>query len=271
MNEVPVAVISGGSSGLGLEITNCLVEEGYRVVIVGRNSDRLRDAMSQVPENKQAMVEVFSCDVTQKQQVSDLVNHLKIRFGGLDVWVNCVGSSDRGLLQNLTMDRFEELMRANVLSSLWCSQLAIPLLENKRGVILNIGSLASKVGSRYLGGYALAKHALAALTQQMRLELKDRGVHVCLLSPGPIRRADAGIRYSSQMESGLPAQASKPGGGTRLKGLDPKIVARAAVVMVTKRQADRVLPGYLRLLIGIGHLCPSFGDWLIMKFTSSKS
>ncbi len=135
---------------------------------------------------------------------------------------------------------------------------------------MNIGSLASKVGARYIGGYAIAKHALAGMTQQLRLELKPRGIHVGLVSPGPIRRDDAGQRYNKSMEEGLPTQASAPGGGTRLKGLAPERVADAVLRCIESRKPDIVLPGYLRLLIATGHAFPRLGDWLLLKFTSVK-
>ena len=134
----------------------------------------------------------------------------------------------------------------------------------------NIGSLAAKVGARYIGGYAIAKHALAGMTQQLRLELKPRGIHVGLVNPGPIQRSDAGQRYRDSIDDRLPAQAAAPGGGARLKGLPPQRVADAVMGCISRRRPDVVLPRHLRLLIGIGHLIPRLGDWLLMKFTSSK-
>ena len=165
----------------------------------------------------------------------------------------------------------DELIQQNVLTALLCSQAAIPLLEANRGVIVNIGSLASKVDARYIGGYAIAKHALAGMTQQMRLELKSRGIHVGLVSPGPIRRDDAGTRYHDTVDSSLPPQASKPGGGTRLKGLPPERVADAVLRVIRKRSPDIVMPGYLRIMISVGQAWPRLGDWLLLKFTSDKS
>jgi hypothetical protein len=108
------------------------------------------------------------------------------------------------------------------------------------------------------------------MTQQLRLELKPRGIHVALLSPGPIRRDDAGQRYRDAIQEGLPAQAAEPGGGTRLKGLPPERVARAVVRCLHRRTADVVLPGHLRILIAVGHAFPRLGDWLLLKFTSSR-
>ncbi|MEM9587377.1 MAG: SDR family NAD(P)-dependent oxidoreductase, partial [Planctomycetota bacterium] len=163
----------------------------------------------------------------------------------------------------------EELLDQNVRTSLLCSQAALPMLVQSRGSIVNIGSLASKVGARYLGGYSAAKHALAGLTGQLRLESAASGVHVGLVCPGPIRRSDAGERYRESSKV-LPEQAAQPGGGARLRGLDPDHVARAVVKCVQKRSPEIILPGYLRLLIAIGNASPRLGDWLIVRFTSSK-
>ncbi len=267
----PVALITGGSAGLGLAIAKHFSTSGYRVLLVGRKLELLESAKAKLSTACQSSVQAYACDVTEPAQVEELFEFVKSEFKQLDVLVNCVGESDRGLIEDLAPDRLQKLIEVNLLSALLCTQKAIHLLEESQGVVLNIGSLASKVGARFIGGYAIAKHALAGLTQQMRLELKDRGVHVGLLSPGPIQRHDAGSRYSDQIDKELPDQAKQPGGGTRVGGLSPEYVASVAFGMVQKRQPDRVLPSYLRLLIGVGHLSPRLGDWLLMKFTSTKT
>ena len=266
-----VAVVTGASAGLGLAIVSRFAQAGYSVVMVGRAQSRLETARESLGQQVQSVVMLNVCDVTNESEVAALFEDVETRFGRLDVLVNCVGESDRGLLQHLTSQRMLSLLEVNLFSTLYCTQAALPLLEQSGGVVLNIGSLASKVGARFIGGYAVAKHALAGLTQQFRLELLERGVHVCLLSPGPIKREDSGPRYSSRLTSELPEQAKRPGGGTRVKGLNPDDVASVALTMVQKRQPDRVLPSYMRILISIGHLCPSLGDWLLLKFTSGGS
>ena len=270
-----VALVTGGSAGLGFVIARRLLDAGYCVVIVGRDSGRLEDAMRRLdPEgclssdgNIGQRLACFPCDLTDARAVAQLVTDTLNTWGRLDVLVNCVGASDRGLIENLEPDRAEFLFRQNVTTALLCSQNTIEALEKTGGVIVNIGSLASKVGARYIGAYAMAKHALAGMTQQLRLELKPRGIHVCLVSPGPIRRKDAGQRYQESID-GLPPQAAKPGGGTRVKGLPPERVADAVLAAIRRRKPDVVLPRYLRLLIMLGHASPRLGDWLLLKFTS---
>ena len=272
-----VALVTGGSAGLGFVIARRLLDAGYCVVIVGRDSGRLEDAMRRLdPEgclssngNIGQRLACLACDLTDARAVAQLVTDTLNTCGRLDVLVNCVGASDRGLIENLEPDRAEFLFRQNVTTALLCSQNTIEALEKTGGVIVNIGSLASKVGARYIGAYAMAKHALAGMTQQLRLELKPRGIHVCLVSPGPIRRKDAGQRYQESID-GLPPQAAKPGGGTSVKGLPPERVADAVLAAIRRRKPDVVLPRYLRLLIMLGHASPRLGDWLLLKFTSPR-
>lgn len=275
----PVAAVTGGSAGLGLAIAAELLSAGYEVVILGRNTERLTQAClkldaafnNALAERPQATG--LAADLTNADDVKRVFGEIEDRFGRLDVLVNNVGASDRGTVENLAVSRLQEVVMANIVPTLLCSQVALPLLQQRRGVVINIGSLAAKVGARYLGAYPAAKHALAGLTQQMRLEWKPKGVHVGLMNPGPIRRDDAGKRYAEQVaaDESLPEQARKPGGGTRVRGLPAEVVAKRVLKMIQRRRPDVLLPGYLRPLVAIGHFVPPLGDWLLLKFTSSKS
>ena len=263
----PVALITGGSAGLGLVIAKTFLAAGYRVMIVGRDQGRLDNAVTQLKADKDHADSVCA-DISENIGVEQMIAAVTTKFGRLDVLVNCVGKSDRGTIESLDAEHLVDLFRQNVCTALLCSQASIGMLETTGGVIVNIGSLGGKVGARYIGGYVAAKHALTGMTQQLRLELKAKGIHVGLVSPGPIRRDDEGSRYDAKVGDDLPEQAKKPGGGTKVKGLPPQSVADAVLRCVQKRKPDIVLPGYLRILITIGNAFPRLGDWLLMKFTS---
>lgn len=276
-DSFPVAIVTGASSGLGLHIADALLRQGYRVVMVARDADRLASARDRLVSSDANNVSdlpdrlaLHRTDVADAADVDVLMKFVDQRFGRLDVLVNTVGESDRGLIENLSTQRLESLIQQNVVTALLCSQAAIERLEKTGGVIVNIGSLASKVGARYIGGYAIAKHALAGMTSQLRLELRDRGIHVALVNPGPIRRDDAGSRYADRVDGSMPDQAARPGGGTRIKGLAPERVAADVVRCIRRRTPDVVIPGYLRVLIAVGHALPRLGDWMLVQFTSSK-
>lgn len=274
----PTAVVTGSSAGLGLAVAAELLANGYRVALVGRDSVRLHEAIQRLQETggnelfAADRILALTADLTQPGEVSDIAEKVKQQWGTLDVLVNVVGLSDRGLLENLEPRRLDELMTANVTTALLCCQSFRPLLEPTGGVIVNIGSLAAKVGARYLGAYPAAKHALAGLTQQLRLEWKPLGIHVALVSPGPIRRDDAGSRYQERVagDANLPEAAARPGGGTTVNGVDPKRVAETVLKVIRRRLPDVMLPAHLRPLVAIGHLWPRLGDWLLLRFTRPK-
>ena len=269
----PLAIVTGASSGLGLAIARQFLASGYDVAGVARDSARLEQATQSfqlLPEVSGPMFYPFVADVADAAAVSQLFTQIGERFGRIHVLINCVGQSDRGSVEGLKSERVNELIQTNVISALLCSQAALPWLEATGGVIVNIGSLASKVGARHLGAYPIAKHALAGLTQQMRLEWRERGVHVALISPGPIRRDDAGERYRALESSGIPQEAMRPGGGTSLKGLDPDWIAKQVLRCVKRRAPDVILPRFIRLMVALGHLWPSLGDRVLLAMTKKS-
>jgi NAD(P)-dependent dehydrogenase (short-subunit alcohol dehydrogenase family) len=271
-----VAVIVGASSGLGLAVARSFLQVGYDVCAVGRQQSKLDEAkaflVAELPAiDVQQRFVTFTCDAANKESVHQLFDQVQTTFGRLDALINCVGQSDRGNTISLTREKLIELFDANVTTALHCSQAAFPLLKQSQGVVVNVGSLASKVGAKHLGGYPAVKHALAGLTQQMRLEWKDSGVHVALVSPGPIRRSDEGTRYQSHKTAeGLPPSAMLPGGGTSIRGVKPEKVAELVLRCVRYRTPDIVIPGHLRVLFALGHLFPRLGDWLLNRSTKKS-
>src|SRR6185437_15073130 len=106
----------------------------------------------------------------------------------LDVLVNNAGRSARRAVLDTTPEDFQELMDLNLISVVRLTRAAVPHLLKTAGHLVNIGSLSGKIATRYMGAYPATKYALAAYTQQLRLELGPQGLHVLLVSPGPIAR-----------------------------------------------------------------------------------
>ncbi len=194
--------------------------------------------------------------------------------GSLDLIVQAVGESDRGELRDLEVSRLESLFQKNVVSGLLTIKHLAPLLAPKResaagGVLVLIGSLSSHFAPRFLGGYSIVKHGVAALAQQARLELAPRGIHVLLASPGPIARADSGSRYQHLANtSSLPAEALQSGGGAKLKGLDPVKLSRDILTAALARKLEIMRPGKARLLFILRAIWPRLGDWILRSKTS---
>lgn len=255
-----MAVITGASSGLGEVLARAAAARGYRVVVIARREEPLRAVADQLQR-----ATAVAADVTQADQCAAAVAHLP----RIDLLINNVGKSDRGRLLESDPAWINELFAVNVLSILNMTRAALPALRRSHGVVVNIGSLAGKVAPRFLGGYAAAKFAVSGVSQQLALELAEEGVHVMLVCPGPIRRHDAGTRYAEQLEGqDVPAAAAQPGGGAKIKGLDPGRLAAEILDAAEQRKVELIRPRKVRLLLAISALAPRLGNWILRRSTS---
>lgn len=260
-----VALITGGSSGLGRALAESFAQAGAHVVVSARSAEVLENVAAQLRQFG-AKALAIPADVTQQDQVDALVQQTIKHFGRLDVLVNNVGRSARAAVLDVTPEDFQNLFDLNFLGAVRCTRAAAPHLLRSRGHLVNIGSLSGKSASRYVGAYAVTKFALAAYTQQLRLELAPQGVHVILVSPGPIARDDSGQRYADQLE-GLPARAGKPGAGVRIQPIRVEKLAQVILRACRRRQPELIYPGLARLFIAVIQLFPRIGDWLVRKMT----
>lgn len=265
------AIVCGASAGLGRELALELVAQEVRqLVLIARSADRLSNLREHLLVKKRAEFQVLAltADVCDKQQLGNVSNQLRERGGHVDLVIQAVGKSDRGTLSSLTQSHLHELLETNLVSSLNAIQCFQPIVKQPGGTIVLVGSLASRFAPRYLGGYAIAKHGLAALAQQARLELAAEGIHVMLACPGPIARDDAEQRYaaSSGIEQ-LPAAALQPGGGARLRGLASRRLAKDILASAARKKSEIMRPRKAWLLHIISAVSPRLGDRLLRKFT----
>lgn len=260
-----VALVTGGSSGLGRAIGETLAAGGARVALAAIDAQQVAEVAQALTATGREAVG-FHTDITQQEQVETLVRDTVARFGRIDALFNCAGRSTRGEILATTPEQFQSLWELNFLAMVRCTRAAAPHLIESRGHIVNIGSLAAKTVSRFLGAYPVSKFPVAAYSHQLRLELNPLGVHVLLVCPGPIARPDAGRRYDDQAAH-LPESARKPGGGVKLKGIPPEKLVARILQYCESRRPELVMPAKSRLLFAISQLSPRLGDWIIRRMT----
>jgi len=260
-----VVLVTGGSSGLGLAIARAFGSAGARVAIAGLEPELVGRAEAQLAAQDVAAAG-FCADVTRQPDVERLFESALQRFGRLDVLVNAAGRSDRGRVLETTPEEFRELMELNFIALVRCTRAAVPHLLEQRGHVVNIGSLAAKSAARWVGAYPASKHAVAAYSQQLRLELGPEGLHVLLVCPGPVAR-DQPRLYELPGTENLPESARKPGAGVRVKAISADWLGRAIVRACEKRRPELVVPARARLLFAISQLWPRLGDWLVLRNT----
>lgn len=257
--ENKVVVITGASAGFGRELATAFVRERAKVALVARDANRLDATCDEL--GQQAIA--FAADVTSDEEVARLRDDVVERFGRVDVLVNCVGKSGRKAILDTTPDDFRDLFELNFLTAVRCTRAFSAEIEKTGGHLVFVGSLASKTASRFLGAYPASKFPLAAYAQQLRLEL-TKSIHVLLVCPGPIARSDAGTRYEG---SDVPAEARKPGGGVKLKGISPESLAKRILKSCERRDFELTVPSKARLLFVLSQISARLGDWLVSRMT----
>jgi short-subunit dehydrogenase len=264
-----VILVTGGSSGLGLAISRAFGKSGGKVILLARDEQKLANSVEQL-RSEGVTADFVVADVLAADQVNQVAAEIQNKHGGIDVLVNNVGVSDRGRITDQTPEALAKAMDVNLYSMVRCTQAFLPQLLEKKGSIINIGTLASKVVSPFLGSYPTTKFAVDAYSRQLRVELRSDGVHVLLVCPGPLAREDAGSRY--QEKSGqVPDSAMQPGGGARLRRIDPDDLATKIVRACHRRKSEMILPLKTRMLIAIYALSPEWGDWVIRKMVKSDN
>jgi short-subunit dehydrogenase len=178
-----VAMITGASSGIGLETARSFARRGYNVVLAARRVDRLQAAADACRAlGVEAMV--APTDVADRQQVFDAVNKAAERFGRLDVLVNNAGYGLFGEVVDLDEQDLRRLFDVNVFG-LWYGMLAaVPIMTRQGGGhIFNVSSVIGKRGTPMHGGYCATKFAVAGLTESARVELRPHNIRCTLVCP----------------------------------------------------------------------------------------
>jgi short-subunit dehydrogenase len=173
---VQVAVVTGGSSGIGAAVARRLAGRGWHCVLVGRREDRLQAVATEID------AEYEVCDVSDRAAVDLMAASVRKRHPEVRLLVNNAGFAGRGNFLDLAPERIEELVRTNYLGSVWCLLGLLPALEAAAPAhLVNVVSVAGTVA---VGPYSASKHAQLAFSRSVARELRPRGVHVHTVNPG---------------------------------------------------------------------------------------
>jgi len=211
------AIVTGASSGIGREIAVQLAREGARVALAARSADKLMELQSAIAADGGTAV-VVRTDVTMEDEVEKLFAETLAHFRSLDILVNNAGIADHTPTTELTLARWRHVMDANLTSVFLCSRLAMRhMVAQKRGRIINVGSISSKVPRANTAAYAASKFALKGLTQSLAIDGREHGIAVSMVHPG------------STVSSLIPGVTDKP----RPQTMMPGDVARVVTLMAS--------------------------------------
>jgi NAD(P)-dependent dehydrogenase (short-subunit alcohol dehydrogenase family) len=177
-----VAIVTGASRGVGEAIVRRFVQGGYYVVATARNKTALQALSEEYPDH----ILPVACDITNSDQVTEVINQTIAKWGKLDILINNAGIGHFAPVEELTEDEWDEMLAVNSKGPFLACKYAIPHLKASEGHIVNISSIAGIEAFARGAGYCASKFALMALSDALTKELKPHHVKVSTICPGSI-------------------------------------------------------------------------------------
>jgi short-subunit dehydrogenase len=181
-----VAVVTGASSGIGASTAIDLARRGAKVVVVARREDRLKETLARCQEHSPASF-AHAADVSSRAACEEIVAEAERQLGAVDILVNNAGISNHKHVSRTPVEEVERMMAVNFFGPVYLTMAALPgMLERRRGAIVNVTSVAGSVPNPGEAAYGASKAALGRWSHGLAVDLYGSGVHVGVLSPGPI-------------------------------------------------------------------------------------
>lgn len=251
-----VVLITGASSGIGRALAFAFGREGARVVICGRKVDALQVVTAEL---QQAGIDVLSvtADVSVETDVKRLIEQTIARFGRLDILINNAGISMRSMLIDTDPAVIQKVMDINFMGTVYATRYALPYIQQAKGSIVGISSIAGYRGLPVRAGYSASKFAMNGFLEAVRTELLHTGVHVLTACPG---FTASNIRFSA-----LDAHGQAKGETMRDEAgmMSAEECADHILRAVRSRKRELILTTQGKLTVFINKWLPALADKLV--------
>jgi 3-oxoacyl-[acyl-carrier protein] reductase len=235
-----VAVVTGGSRGIGREVAMLAAQKGARVGLVARSAPDLEAVLKEIGGRGA----VATADVADRGQTEQAMAKLATELGPVDILVNNAGIGSYGRVNDLEVEEFERVMRVNYFSCVYATKAVLPsMLERRRGHIVNVASIAGRIGPPMEAAYAASKFAMVGFTEALFFEVQPHGIGVSMVNPGPVETDFFDTR-------GHAYEGSYP------KPVTARRVADSVIEVVESDGLERVIPRALRPAVVFRHMAP---------------
>ena len=243
-----VALVTGCSSGIGFETSLALAREGFHTFASMRDLKK-SDKISNIAQNENLTLEVLELDVDNDESVNDAIKNILEKKDRIDVLVNNAGWGMWGTVEDVSVDEFKAQFETNFFSIIRLLHKVAPIMRKQNsGSIVNISSVAGRIGFPVSSAYISSKFALEGLSESLRFELGQFGINVIIIEPGVIKTNFFDSMKMPQKEKSNSAYddiTSKVISGVKMMaemGTDPKLVADKIIKAIND---DKPLPRYI--------------------------
>ncbi|TCZ75794.1 SDR family oxidoreductase [Paenibacillus albiflavus] len=252
-----IVVITGGTSGIGAEMARQFVKEGAIPVITGRSLERLQVMAEEFGDS----IGIYAFDVRDEASTQQALEQIEQKYETIDILINNAGFGVFETFVDTPVDRFMDMMDVNYMGIVRCTKQVLPgMLKRGQGHIVNIASIAGKMGTAKSTGYSASKHAVLGLTNSLRQELTGTGVKVTAINPGPIdtpffHTADPTGNYVKNVKSFM---------------LKPDKVAQVVIKAIKRGSAERNIPNLFAVGVIMSQLFPRTFERFAARFLNKK-
>ncbi|MBO5878187.1 MAG: SDR family oxidoreductase [Alistipes sp.] len=259
-------IITGASSGIGAAMAREYAKMGARVVLGARQADKL-EAICQEIEAAGGKAVWCACDVSKAEDCQQLIQTAVDNFGGIDVLICNAGISMRALFDDLDLSVLHRLMDVNFWGTVYCTKYALPYLQQSKGSLVGISSVAGIHGLPGRTGYSASKFAMTGFLETIRVENLKKGLHVMVACPG---FTASNVRFAA-----LTADGSQQGSTPREEGkmMSPEEVAHIVARDIARRKRLCLMEAEGRATHFVKKFAPAFVDkifyWVMSKEPNS--
>ncbi len=229
-----VVIITGASSGIGLELAREFAQRGSKLVLAARSADKLQEIEEELKSQGTDVITVTT-DVSVESDCKNLVDKAVAAFGRIDILINNAGLSMRALFKDVDLAVLKQLMDVNFWGTVYCTKYALPYLLESKGTVTGISSIAGYVGLPARTGYSASKFAMHGFLESLRVENLKTGLHVLIAAPG--------FTASNIRKTALTSDGSQQGETPRKeeKMMTAQEVAKHVANAIAKRKSTLIL------------------------------
>lgn len=267
-----LALITGGSSGIGLALAKELAQEGTDLCLLARDEVKLAEAKQEVQKmaaRDNQIITTLSCDITEHEALAETLDTFVGENGLPDLVINSAGVTYPGYFQELDIDIFHWLMEVNYFGTLHvCKSLVSGMIERGSGTIVNISSQAGFIGVFGYSGYGASKYAVRGFSDVLRSEMKPLGIQVSIVFPPDTQTPQ--LDFEDPLK---PMETRELAGNVKI--LSAETVAKAILKAVRKGHYV-IIPGiggkfFYHLTRLLGNLTYPVMDWMVREAQKKKN